>query len=258
MEALRVTLALIDRSAGYEATPGRARLGTVAAFVSDVEVFLRGETKEIDTTQLDVAVREGSFAIETAPIPGCAPLFVDIAKLVRKETLDTIDRKRREVVEHWQKLAHGSRDISIRISTGLSGGAVVIDSDSDYHVNDADQWVQVERYVRGEIEDMGGSSKANAHVRLPDGTRLKVATDRDLLRNEKENRLYKTAMLRISAMYNVLTRELREARLVEFVQYAPSVDEEELERLAKRGASAWRDVADHAAWVDELRGGESD
>jgi hypothetical protein len=115
--------------------------------------------------------------------------------------------------------------------------------------------VQVERYIRGEIQDLGGSTKANAHVRLPDGRTLKVTTEKGLLRDDSINRLYKTAMLRVRAEYNVLTRELRNARLIEFVSHSSTVDEEELARLARRGAAAWKDVGDATAWVDELRGG---
>jgi hypothetical protein len=86
---------------------------------------------------------------------------------------------------------------------------------------------------------------------------LMVTTNKDLLRDDKENRLYKTAMLRIRAEYNVLTRTLRAASLVEFVEYASKVDEEELARLTRRGASAWKDVGNPTAWVDELRGGKN-
>jgi hypothetical protein len=92
-------------------------------------------------------------------------------------------------------------------------------------------------------------------VRLPDGTSLTVSTDREVLRTDTVNRLYKPAMLRVQALYNVLTRELKDARLLEFVQYEPRFDEGELERLNRRGAQAWKDVGDAAAWVDELRGG---
>lgn len=258
MEALRVTIALIDRSAGYEATPGRTKLSVLASFASEVETFLRGDSKEIDTSQLDVAVREGSLAFETAPIPTGVSLFGDLATLAAGELLDGIDRKRREVVARWQKLAQSGRDIAVRISTRGLGEAILISRESDYRANDADQWVQVERYIRGEIEDLGGSTRPNAHIRLPNGALLKVSTDRELLREETVNRLYKTAMLRVRAKYNVLTRELCEARLMEFVEYAPSVDEQELDRLARRGALAWKDVPDAAAWVDELRGGGSD
>ena len=86
---------------------------------------------------------------------------------------------------------------------------------------------------------------------------MPVTTDRNVLKNDMVNRLYKPSMLRIKADYNVVTRDLRNARLVEFVEYAPRVDEDELARLMRRGANAWKDVPDATAWVDELRGGTS-
>ena len=255
MEAQRITVALIDRSAGYEATPERVKLSTLATFAADVETFLRGDTKEVDAAQLDVSVTAGSIAIQTAPIAIAPVLFEDLRTLSRIELLDTVDRRRREVVERWQKAARAAGEAAFRISAPFLERSIIVSTDSDYRADDADQWVQVERYVRGEIQDLGGMTKANAHVRLPDGSSLKVSTDRELLRNEKTNRLYKTAMLRIRAHYNVLTRELRDARLVEFVEYAPSIDEEELARMTKRGAQAWKDIPDATSWVDEMRGG---
>jgi len=241
MDAQRITIALVDRSAGYEATPARVRLSVLAEFSADVSQFLRGETKEVDTAQLEVAVIEGSLAIQTAPIMLAPLLFHDLKMLLEIELLDAIARK--------------TSGIAFQIAAPFLPRPVVVSSGSDYRSDDADQWVQVERYIRGEIQDLGGSGKVNAHVRLPDGTSLTVSTDRDLLRNEKVNRLYKMAMLRIRAQYNVLTRELRDARLVEFVEYAPSIDEEELARLTRRGAQAWKDVPDATSWVDDLRGG---
>jgi len=113
----------------------------------------------------------------------------------------------------------------------------------------------VERYIRGEIQDLVGATKANAHVKLPDGRTLKVTTERSVLKDDTVNLLYKAAMLRIKADYNVVTLDLRNARLVEFVEYAPRVDEDELARLIRRGATAWKDVLDATAWVDESRGG---
>jgi hypothetical protein len=59
------------------------------------------------------------------------------------------------------------------------------------------------------ISPIAKATKANAHVKLPDGSTLKVTTERDVLRDDTVNRLYKLAMLRIKAEYNVLTRELR-------------------------------------------------
>lgn len=255
MEAQRITIALRDDSAGFEASPERVRLGDLATFSADVAAFLRGDGKEVDVSTLDVAVRKGSLAIETAPLMAAPKLFADLRALVGSELLEAMDGKRREVVERWQKAAHQTRGLAYRITAPFLARPIEVNAESDYHADDADQWVQVERYIRGEIQNLGGMTKANAHVRLPDGRTLRVTAERDVLRDDTVNRLYKPAMLRIRAEYNVLTHELRHARLMEFVEYAPRVDEADMARLTRRGVQAWKDVSDATAWVDELRGG---
>ncbi|MGL4406869.1 MAG: hypothetical protein ACRCTU_00590 [Zoogloea sp.] len=255
MEAQSITLALDDHSGGFETAPDRVRLADLARFSDDVQTFLRGDTREIDTQNLEVAIRKGSLAIQTAPIPMAPRLFADLQALLTGELLDGVDVKRKEVMERWQKAARQTRGLAYRISAPFMQRPVVVNADSDYRRDDADQWVQVERYIRGEIQDLGGSAKANAHIRLPDGSTLRVSTDKSLLREDKVNRLYKTAMLRIKAEFNVLTRQLRNAQLMEFVEYVDQIDEASLARLTRRGASAWKDVSNPTTWVDELRGG---
>jgi hypothetical protein len=254
MEAQRITIALTDTSAGFEATPDRVRLGDLASFSADVATFLRGEDKEVDTNALEVAVRKGSLAIETAPLLIAPHLYRDMLTLTSGELLDSLDAKRREVMERWQKSTRASKQVSYRISAPFLGKTIEVNAETDYHSDDSDQWVQVERYVRGEIQNLGGITKSNAHIKLPDGSTLTVTTERDALRNDTVNRLYKLAMLRIKAEYNVLTRELRNAKLLEFVEHSSTVDEEALSRLTRRGAAAWKDVPNATAWVDELRG----
>lgn len=255
MQAQRITVALIDHSAGFEASPERVRLSALADFSADVAVFLRGDGKEVDTKTLEVAIGHGSLAIETIPLSSAPRLFGDLRALLASDLLDGVDAKRREVMERWQRAARQTHQLAYRITAPFLPRPILINSESDYHADDADQWVQVERYIRGEIQDLGGATKANAHVRLPDGRTLKVTAERAVLKNDTVNRLYKVAMLRIKADYNVVTRELRNAWLVEFVEYAPRVDEDELARLMRRGAQAWKEVPDATTWVDELRGG---
>lgn len=256
MEAQRITLSFSDHSGGFETSPERVRLADLARFASDVQVFLRGDAKEVDTKDLEVAIQKGSLAIQTAPLLVAPRLFADLRALLGGERLEGIDTKRQEVIERWQKMAQQSRELAYKISAPFLERPVIVSADTDYRADDADQWVQVERYIQGEIQDLGGLTHANAHVRLPDGSTLKVTTEKHLLRDDKENRLYKTAMLRIKAQYNVLTRELRSAALIEFVEYTAKVDEEALGRLTRRGAVAWKDVTDPTAWVDDLRGGK--
>ena len=253
MEAQALLIVLHDDSAGYEITPARVPLSALRAFAKDVDELLRGDGSELDTAALDVAVVPGSLGFRTAPIANPA-LLSDLRRLAASETLDGIGSKRRAVIERWQKAARGPRKLRVQISADFLASPIVISAGSDFRADDADQWVKVERYFRGEIEDMGGSNRPNAHIRLPDGKTLLVDASREFLRDEKVNRLYKPAMVRVTAEYNVMTREYRLARLVEFVEHDGRLDERDLERLTQRGAKAWRDVPAASAWVDSLRG----
>ncbi len=256
MEAQQVQIVLHDESAGYEVSPSRVPLSVLRSFAKDVDELLRGDAGELDTSELDVAVVNGSLGILTAPTanPG---LLHDLLRLAASELIDSISSRRRAVLERWQKAARGPKKLRFEIKAAFLDRSIVISAETDYRADDADQWVRVERYVRGEIEDMGGHKNVNAHIRLPDGKTLVVDADRNVLRDEKVNRLYKPAMVRISAEYNVVTREYRQARLLEFVEHDARVDEKDLDRLTQRGAKAWRDVPDAGAWIDGLRGNDA-
>jgi len=198
-------------------------------------------------------VFQGSLGLRTSPIahPG---LLRDVRILAASELLDGMDTKRRKVIERWQKAARGARRKSYRIDAPFLAHSVLISAQTDFHADDADQWVKVERYLQGEIFEIGGQGKVNAHILLPDGTKLTVASERDVFRDDKVNRLYKPAMARITAEYNVVTREYRNARLLSFEEHQQALDEPQLQRLIQRGATAWKDVHDASQWVDALRG----
>lgn len=235
-------------------SPASIPLGELSRFADDVRAFLQGDGKELDAQSLEVAVVEGSFALQTAPISYAPKLFSDLEALQRGDLLDHVDPKRKAVIEKWQKIARTAAGLVYKISAPFLLQPVVVSVSSDYHADDSDHWVIVERYVSGEIQDLGGATRPNAHVKLPDGKTLKVLTDKDFLRDDKQNRLYKSAMLRIKAEYNLQTRELRNARLIEFVEYADEVKEDDLQRMKTRGAAAWKDVESASDWVEDLRG----
>lgn len=257
MEAQSITIALEDTSAGYEATPDRVRLSVLASFTSEVQEFLRGESKEIDTAQLDVAVIKGSYGIYAPAIPTEYEIFNVLREMAAGFTLKAIDPKRWSIVDRWQRRSKNSKEIAVRIESPALSRPIRISADTDFVADDSKVWLEVERYVRGELQDLGGSTKPNAHLRLPDGQTLYVATDRDTVRKEKENLVFQFVTLRIKAKMNLLTGELKHARLIDFVDYRPEA-EEDLTTLRTRAAIAWKDVPNASDWVDTLRGGESD
>ena len=254
MEAQSVTISLHDSSRGFEVSPERVPLAMLSDFSRDVEEFLRGDGKQLDTSKLEVAVVKGSLAVQTQPL-SAVDFAQDLARLLQSQLIDGLHAKRREVVTRWQKLAKSNRAISFKIASLWLPQAIVISADTDFRSDDADQWVRVERYLRGEIYDLGGKQIVNAHMLLPDGKTIKVEASKETIRGDKLNRLYKPAMVRIKADYNVLTREYRNAQLLEFVEHDSKLDEQAMARLTGRGAIAWKDVPNASQWVDDLRGG---
>ena len=256
MEAQSIRVALHDESVGYAITPQRVPLAVLRAFTKDVDELLRGDAGDLSGKELEVAVVERSLAIVTLPTanPG---LIQDLLRLASSELIDGLNARRRVVIERWQKAARSARQLRYVITSTALSQPVVVSSATDFRADDADQWVRVERYVQGEIFEMGGLTNVNAHIRLPDGKTLLVDADRDVLRSDRTNRLFKPAMARISAEYNVVTRDYRNARLIEFIAYESKVDEKGLERLTQRGAKAWADAPDAGEWVDALRGNEA-
>lgn len=255
MESQVLTIVMHDESPGYEITPDRVPLAMLRAFAKDVEEFLRGDSNDIDANTLEVAVVNGSLGLRTAPTANPV-LLADLRRLGASELLDNLGIRRRAVVERWQKSARSSRRVRFEIQAPFLAAPVLIGPETDFRADDADQWVRVERYVRGEIEEMGGHTHPNAHIRLPDGKVLLAEAPREVFRDEKQNRLYKPAMVRVTAEYNVVTREHRNARLIEFVEHDNRIDEKDLERLFQRGAKAWKDVPDASDWVERLRGND--
>jgi hypothetical protein len=256
MEAHSIIITLHDESAGYAVSPQRVPLTLLKDFSAEAADLLRGESGSAELANAEVAIVEGSLALATVRL--AAPdLWADLRSLVHSEFLDGLSLRRRKVIEGWQARVRKQRTMRFEIRSAGLPQAVVVSASSDFRADDADQWVRVERYFRGEIEDLGGAGKPNAHIRLPDRKLLKVETDRHVLRDDKLNRLYKPAMVRITAEYNVVTREYRHARLIEFVEHESRFDEREFTRLTERGAKAWKDVGDAAVWVESLRGNDA-
>ena len=171
MQAQRITTVLIDKSAGFKAGLERIRLSNLADFSADVANFLRGANKDVNNETLEIAIRSGFLPIETTLLSAAPQLFNDLRALralLARKLLESVHVKRWEVTECRQRAARHTQQIAYRITAPFLDQPILINSESDYRVDDADQWARVERYIRGEIQDISGAIKANAHVKLLD------------------------------------------------------------------------------------------
>lgn len=244
---------LDDRIDDVKVGPSRVPLGLLKQFQQDVGEFLAGSDREVDPLKAIVAVEEGSMAFAVTGLLVATKLWQDVSSLRASENLALVDPKRAEVVERWQAAALKYPNRSYALATSLADVSIRIDRESDYRNQFRAAWVPVEKYLTGQITDLGGTSKANVHLRVASGQVLTIASSQKLLADEERNRLYKTATLRVSAEEQLETGELRNLELQSFEDTRHRWDEAHFEEMVRRGTAVWKDVPDD--WLENLRSG---
>lgn len=180
-------------------------------------------------------------------------LWSDLEHLGFTQSLGSIDPKRAGVLARWQNAAQKNPDRCYSVSDPSDRVFFSIDSASSLHKTE-ESWVYVEKYVHGHIVDMGGSTRANVHLKLESGETLTIASTQELLAQGEQNRLYRPALLHVTAEENLHTGELRNLNLIAFEDYHPAYSENQFRLMVERGTLAWSNVPNSTEWVEKLRG----
>lgn len=243
---------------GEEVTPETIDLAQFNRFNRQVEQFLTGSNHQVAPREIRVKVESGSYRLAATLAVAAATLVeTDLARLGRQDGLLEIDPRRAAIVKDWQEQARRTSGYRVEVSGAEDRfRPVAISRDTDYHAQDADQWVAVEKYMLGKLVDLGGMTKANAHLVMEEtGETLIIESTPEYLRDQRQNFLYQTVQVRIAAEENMRTGRLRNERLIEFVGPRPSYAPSDLDAFIAAGTKAWADVPDAVAWVREQRGG---
>lgn len=249
---LRFTLH--DRINDAEVRPSHVPLALLGQFQGEVEDFLKGSGKEIDPSQVVVSIEEGSLAIVASGVLAATGLWADMGQLQNPSALGMIDPKRAAVVDGWQKAARKHPHRSYTLINETNKLDIRVDASSDFHNQIEAVWVAVEKYLHGTVVDWGGAIKANVHLKLDTGKVLTITASQQLLADEEQNRLYRSALLYVSAEENLKTGELRNLNLRNFEAHPPVWDESEFNKMVQKGTEAWSDVPD--SWLEDLRSGQ--
>ena len=256
-ETASIEFVLHGKVEGQEITPRTIGLSQFNEFNQQVETFIGGSQK-LKLDQVHVEIAQSSYVLRALlPVVVMAALEPDLRLLARQDVLGELDVKRAEVVQKWQARAKSQPDLSYEVRPdGETLPKVRVSRETDYRVGEVVPWVAVEKYLFGQVVDMGGMQKANIHLKLERGGKtLLVGASQGYLREQVENRLYHKALLHVRAEQHFRTGDFRNIQLIAFVDYQPAFNEEALDRFTAKGAAAWADVPDAAQWVREVRGG---
>lgn len=118
-------------------------------------------------------------------------------------------------------------------------------------------WAEAEFYLYGQLTNAGGKSNPNIHLNTEEFGSLRITTDKQYLESEERNLLYKKYGVRVRGRQNINTFEMdrNHLELIELFEYETQYSESYLDGLMKKATSAWSDITDSDAWLEELRGG---
>jgi len=255
-ETPSIEFVLHGKVEGLEITPRTIGLSQFNEFNQQVESFIGGSQK-LKLDQVHVEIGQGSYVLRALlPIVVLSSVEPDLKLMARQDVLGELDFKRAEVVQKWQNRAKFNPELSYEVrSHGETESKIRISHETDYRIGEIVPWVAVEKYLFGQVVDMGGAQKANIHLKLEGGKTVLVGASQGYLREQVENRLYHKALLHVRAEQHFRTGDFKNIQLISFVDYQPTYNEEALDRFAAKGSAAWADVPDAAQWVRELRGG---
>ena len=176
-----------------------------------------------------------------------------LAQVEAEGQIDFLHERSAAAIESLQRLAV-EKDYVVTILANNSG--LRIDRTTHYE-RDEKLWVDAEFYLYGELTNAGGKRSPNIHLDTEEFGVLKIATDKDYLKEADENLLYRKFGVRVEGRQNLRTFEMDRTSLkfVDLFEYEPAYSDAYLDGLMRKAESAWEKVTDPEAWLEELRGG---
>ncbi len=242
---------------GEEVTPSNINFSEFLRFNREVADFIVGKGDANLLADAHPEIKEGSYIVKVAlSVALLQAVQPDYEKLQSGSSLSGMDIKRLAVVDRWQKRSRKTPDYRVELlPQNMPLRPIAISSETDYHDADENQWVRIERYVRGQLFEQGGKNKANIHLTLEStGQDLVIETTQDFLHRLSGVKMYDLVQVQIVAEENQATKVLRSPRLIDVVASRPYYDEDELNRAIEKGSKAWADVKNISEWVAEQRG----
>lgn len=146
--------------------------------------------------------------------------------------------------DHYYTISDGDSTIAINKNTHFN-----FDLDKYYH--------DYETYVLGELQQAGGTSSINIHIRPRDQAKNIIIelSKKQVVELEFQNRLnlYKNFAARCSAKINIITQDIRSYKLIEYYPYFEQPNQKNKNRFFNESEKVWEKV-DAEDYTKDIRG----
>ena len=201
-------------------------------------------------------VQEGSVRniIKTIAGPIIAVNAI-LGQINNEKSIDSIDPTQSKAIQNIQEMAVKDNK-NLIIKTSLKNTSSLEISRTTQYYRSENIWLDSDLYLYGKIVNMGGKTNPNIHLSTDDYGLVTIQTSEDILANQKDNLLYKYVGIHVQAKQNIKSGQLEksEVKLLAFVNYEQSYDDDYLSSLINKASKSWKDVPDTDKWLAETRG----
>lgn len=242
--------------AGEQLSPETLDIVEVQNFLAIANKLITGDLEKESRGTVGLKYEEGSSLFKFILSASLATGFnADMKAIQEQQNLESVSRTRAvSIIELQEKAKKNNWEYEIYEGTPKGEAAVRISKETSY-VLPADEWVEVEKVLYGELTDIGGSSAPNMHVKIEEGKTIKVpASKEETISVNDEVKVYHPIGVLVSAKENRKTKEL-DKDSIRFIQLVPFDGDMQktLEESMKIGTDVWKDVADASDWIRKKR-----
>lgn len=253
-----VEIHIVGVKGNNQLTPDNFDVKEIRSLLESVEdiLFPNNKTNRPDITY---SLSEGSVRnVFKTSMQAVIAFSAVMAAVSFSGSIDGLELPTARAIETIQTIAV-KKNYTFDFKTSLDDGNVLTVSPRTYFYRNIDLWVDAEFYFYGTLTNAGGKDKSNIHLDTKDAGVIIIDVDKNYLKNEDKNLLYKEFGVRVLGKQNVETGEIdkQNLKLVELIDYSPRYDETYINSLISKVGDRFKDI-DVDNWISEIRGRNDD
>jgi len=234
-------------------TPDNYDIFNLPQIIEDVRAMLFPNGKDKASPVVTYEMRRGSVVhVFKTQMQKVVEFGAVLSMVNTTSSLDGLVANTAHAFEDMQMLSR-KQGLTFNIFTSVEPLTVTISPETNY-VQSPQPWVDAEFYFYGRLIDAGGKEKANIHLATEDYGTLRIAVEKDYLRNIEGNPLYRDFAIRAKGKQNACNGEIdtTSLKLIEITDYDNQFDDEYINSLIQRATPTLKEM-DADEWLREMR-----
>ncbi len=249
-----VEIRVLGKKGNLKLSPDNYDIKEIISMLYNIEDLLYPINKK-ERPLITYDIQEGSvkhvFKTSLQAIIGFSAILAQIQK---SNSIDFLELKTAQAIENIQNFSY-QKDYEFEIKTSLEKDTVLTISPQSNYLRTENLWADAELYFYGLLTNAGGKSRINIDLDTEEFGSLTIDTEKDFLKDQEDNLLYKKYGVRVIGKQNVETGEInkRTLKLLQLIDFSPKYDDSYLNSLIEKAKNKWKGV-DADDWLSNLRG----